>query len=121
MPAQLSFEPTPVVPGELLFSITIPGRLPSWNEVLGMEQWARYKFKGELAGVFLSALRAIASDSSTRTISVRNTTLTYAATLESYLAMRREQRRLKSAKKRLAQKSLNGSKLKCTNYGKEPF
>ena len=41
-------------PGKLIFSLTVPGRLPSWNDILGMEQWARYKFKNSLAKDFLS-------------------------------------------------------------------
>lgn len=103
-----------------VFQLTIPGRLASWNEILGMEQWARYKYKQDLADVFLSTLRATARDSSIRTTSAANTLLTYADTLESYLAMRREQRRLKSLSKRLARKRQNARPLKSFN-SKVPF
>lgn len=118
MPAQLSFFATPPTPGRLLFSLTIPRRLPSWNELLGMEQWARYKFKKDLAGVFLCALRASAADCSTKTTCARSTMLIYADTLESCLQMRQEQRRLRSAKKRLDQKSPSGSKSKSSSFKK---
>lgn len=121
MPVQLSFEPTPIAEGRLIFSITIPGRLPSWNEILGMEHWARHKFKGELANAFLSALRHGANDCSTRTTLQRSTMLTYCVTLESYLAMRQEQQRLRSAKRRSAQKSLSVSRSKFMNSEPVPF
>lgn len=97
---QLSFFETPKTEGRLVFELTVPGRLPSWNEILGMEQWARYQYKKQLADIFLSALRRAASDYSMKTICARNTWLTYAATLERYLAMRQEQRRLRPARRR---------------------
>jgi hypothetical protein len=119
---QLTFDPPPPPqPGEPIFTLEVPGRLPSWNDILGMEQWARYKFKGELATAFLCALRASAADSSTKITSAKSTTLIYAATLESYLAMRREQRRLKSAKKKLDAKILKESLLKSEGSNKVPF
>lgn len=118
---QLTFDPPPPQPeGELVFSLTVPGRLPSWNEILGMEQWARYQFKKELAESFLSALRQSAADSSTKTICARSTTLIFVATLERYLQMRREQRRLKSASKKLSRGLLKKSASKFSN-SKVPF
>lgn len=92
-------------PGELLFEIELPGRLPSWNDILGMEQWARYQFKRELADLFLSELRRSAGDCSTRTTCARNTMLTFAATLERYLATQQAKRKSKSDRKRLEAKS----------------
>lgn len=105
---------------EPLFKLTVPGRLASWNEILGMEQWRRYKYKQELADVFLSTLRATANDCSIKTTSVASTLLTCADTLESYLAMRQEQRRLKSLSKRLGRKSQSGQQSKSIN-SKVPF
>lgn len=102
MRVQLSFGETPVNPGKLLFSITIPGRLPSWNDILGMEQWARYQFKKELAAVFLSELRRIAADCSTKTTCAKNIWWTYVDTAVRYQAMQQEKRRLRSAKKKSA-------------------
>lgn len=107
-------------PKELLFRMEIPGKLPSWNDILGMEQWARYKFKQELADVFLSELRASARGCSTRTISVRSTIATYADTLESYLRMRQEQRKSRLLKKKLEAKNLKESASKSSG-GKVPF
>lgn len=109
-----------IVSGEPLVTIIIPGRLPSWNEILGMEQWARYKFKGELASVFLSVLEATEGDCSTRITSAVSSTLTYSATLRSYLRTRQEQRKLRSARKRLAAKNASLSELKFTK-SKPPF
>jgi hypothetical protein len=120
-PRQTSFFATPETPGELLFSLTIPGRLPSWNEILGMEQWARYNHKKELAGAFLCALRATANDSSTKTTSAKSTMLTYADTLERYLATKQAERKSRSAKKKLEAKNLKGSSSKSTDFGKVPF
>lgn len=120
-PQQLSFDPTPEGPGDLLFRLEVPGRLASWNEILGMEQWARYKYKQELADAFLSVLRATASGSLTKTTSAANTWLIYADTLERYLAMRQEQRRLRSRNKRLARKSQSAPSLKSSDLGKVPF
>ena len=88
------------------FRMEIPGRLPSWNQLLGMEQWQRHQFKKGIAAAFLFALSLAAEDCSTRTTLQKNTMLTYCATLESYLETRREQQKLKSAKKRLAAKNL---------------
>lgn len=122
---QLTFDPQPTQPGKLVFQISIPGRMPSWNDILGMEQWARYQFKRELADLFLSVLRASALDSSMKTISARSTISTCADTLESYLRMRQEKRELKrlSAKPSRAKKSTRKSK--SSSYkapkGKVPF
>lgn len=87
-------------PAKLLFSITIPGRLPSWNDLLGMEHWGRMKLKESIQAAFLSSLRASARDSSMRTTWPKSTLWTACATLESYLAMRRERRLSESGKKK---------------------
>ena len=124
MPQATFFDSTQIKPGKLLFSITIPGRLSSWNDILGMEQWARYKFKQELADVFLYELRHTDTDSSTRTTFARSTMLTYADTLASYLAMRQAERRSKSAKKKLeamSQKKPRSKSLKFVPSEPPPF
>jgi len=100
--------------------LEVPVRLPSWNEILGMEQWARYKYKQQLADEFLSALRLTARDSSMRTTCAKNTWLTYCATLESYLAMRQAKRRSRLAKKRLDRRNLSESSSPSSN-SKVPF
>jgi len=117
---QMSWLEAPARPDKPLFSLTIPGRLPSWNEILGMEQWQRYQFKKELAGAFLSALRATANGSSMKTTSAASTLLTYADTLESYLAMRQAQRRLKSRKRKWVPRSRSGRSSKSIS-SKVPF
>lgn len=72
-----------------------------------MEQWKRYQFKRRLADIFLFELRATAAGSSTKTTSQKNSMLTFAATLERYLATQQEKRKSKQARKRLEQKSAN--------------
>lgn len=108
-------------PGKLVFKLTVPGRLPSWNEILGMERWARYQFTKDLADAFLSALRHSEDGSSMKIIYAKNTTSTFADTLARYLRMRREQRRLKSLKKRSDLKNKNESKSKSMKSYKVPF
>lgn len=120
MSEQLTFEPEPKKEGELIFSLTIPGRLPSWNELLGMEHWARYALKEQIQVAFLSALYQSANDSSTKIISAKNSMLIAHATLESYRKIRREQRELKSASKKLNRAKLRKSDSKSSN-SKVPF
>ena len=114
MKKPLTFEPEQATTGELLISLTVPGRLPSWNKILGMEQWARYRFKKDLATTFLSALRAGENDFSTKTTSVKSITSIYAATLESCLETRLARRKLRSARKRSARRSRSAFKSTCT-------
>lgn len=106
---------------EPLFKLTVPGRLASWNEILGMEQWQRYQFKEKLAQDFLCALRASESDSSMKTTCAANTTWTYSAILASYLQTRRELRRSKLAKKKLLAKSRSAPPLKSIPLTEIPF
>lgn len=101
--------------------IEIPGRLPSWNDVLGMEQWARYKFKQQLQETFAFALQLSGEDSSTKTTSARNIILTAAATLRSFMTTARQQRELKFAKKKLEAKSASLFGSKSSNESKVPF
>ncbi len=99
-PQQLQFGEAPAVHGTLVFRLTIPGRLPSWNQILGMEQWARYKFKDQLQLAFLYALQVAAKDCSMKTTSAKNTFLIAADILLSYRAMAQARRISRSAKRR---------------------
>ena len=90
--------------------IVIPGRLPSWNEILGMEHWARDKFKKQIQADFLSALRRTASAYSTKTTSAKSTMSIAADTLVSYQATQQEKRALRRAKKKLLAKKTSESK-----------
>ena len=92
--------------------LEIPGRLPSWNEILGMHHWQRYKFKEQLARDFLCALRACARDFSMKTTSAKNIMSIFADTLERSLEIKRAKRRSKLRSKRLAQKNRSSSELK---------
>jgi hypothetical protein len=93
------FETTPDLPPGAI-RVVIPGRLPSWNEILGMEHWARAKFKSDIQDAFLSELRRSAADSSTKTTCARSIMSIAAATLESYQATQRAKRASRQAKKR---------------------
>lgn len=89
-------------PGKLIFTLVVPGRLPSWNQILGMEQWARYQFKKELAAAFTFALEQSERASLTGTISAKNTTSIFSAThLREYLETAQQRRQSRSAKKKL--------------------
>lgn len=113
------FDSTPK-PGKLIFSLTIPGRLPSWNAILAMEHWQRYKEKRNLADVFLFALKLSERDCSTTTTPAPSGTLIYSATLALYLTTAQERRALKSHNKKLKLASEKKSVSKCTK-SKVPF
>lgn len=74
--------------------------VPSWNDVLQLQPWARQKRKGEILDAFLCALRASAADSSTRTTSARSTLSIAADMLDSYRATALAKRKLRSANAR---------------------
>jgi hypothetical protein len=103
--------------GTRIFSLTIPGRLPSWNQVLALSHWQRIKLKKGIADAFLCALRASAVDCSTRTICAKNSTLTYLDTLELFLKTARSKRESKSASKRLARANLKEPKSRLAALG----
>ena len=114
-----STETQPPPNRKLIFSLDLGGRLPSWNDILGMEQWARYQFKNQVAADFLCALRASAADSSTKITCARSSMSIFADTLESYLKTRQEQRKLRAAKRRLEAKS--ASLFESKSSAKVPF
>src|SRR6187551_3426488 len=70
--------------------LSIPGKIPSWNDILAMEHWARDSLKKQIQSRFLSELQRSASDCSMTTTCVRNTMSIAAATLVSYQATRLE-------------------------------
>lgn len=78
------------------FRLVVPGRLPSWNQILAMHHWSRKKFKDNLTRAFLCALRASAGDCSMKITSAKSSTLTYADTLASFLTTRRNSSKSKS-------------------------
>lgn len=79
----------------------------SWNNILQLQHHARSGLKLKIQNAFLSALRASAADSSTRTISARNMLSIAADTLASYQATALEKRKLRSANARLEKKRKN--------------
>src|SRR6478736_3048255 len=75
--------------------LRIPGRMPSWNAVLGLNHWRRLKLKHEQQDAFISALSLSENDSATRTICARSTCSTV-----SDIAVRfREMSQIKSLSK----------------------
>ncbi len=121
---------------ELLFSLVIPSYLsvknargvkketmlsiiPSWNDMLAMQHWARDKRKKEIQQAILSALQADAVDCLTKTTSARNLASIASDTLACYLETKLEGRKLKSAKKRLEKK--NAKKLESKSSASELF
>jgi hypothetical protein len=55
-----------------LLQLRIPGRLPSWNALLGMDHWARAKLKKSIQQDFISALSLSVNASSIPTILAKN-------------------------------------------------
>jgi hypothetical protein len=90
MPAKPSSKP--------ILTLTIPGRLPSWNQILAMHHWQRKKFKDQIAKDFLRALQATESGSLTKATSVTSSTRIYADTLARCLTTRRKSAIAKSGK-----------------------
>jgi hypothetical protein len=119
MQADLFSKPMPVT-GELILRLEIPGRLPSWNEILGMEHWTRDKFKQKLQDAFEFALRQSANDCSIKTISAKSTMLTAAATLGSYREMVRQRRKLRQSNARQTREKKKESLLS-SGKSKVPF
>lgn len=81
--------------------------VPSWNYVIVQGQWGIDKLKKEIAHAFLSALRACADDSSTKTTLQRSTASIAADTLAGCLQTRQEQRKLRQRNARLKKAKKN--------------
>jgi len=81
--------------------------MPLWNAILGMSHWQRATFKKKQMADFLSALKASAADSLTKTGSVKSIWSIAADTLASYRTMRLESAKSKrrSAKPQKAKKN----------------
>lgn len=77
---------------ELIIALEIPGRLPSWNEIIGMNRFTYTKFKRAQQDAFLSALYRSANAFSTRTTSQKKLLSTAAATLGSWILTHRKKR-----------------------------
>ena len=105
-----STSPTRNDAAEPTFFLELPSKLPSWNQVLAMHHWKRKKFKDDLAKEFLCALRASATDCSTKTTFAKNTMLTCADTLERCLTTRRIKSKSRSANAKLRKAKENERK-----------
>lgn len=100
-----SFQSTITASGAKAKGITFLPIIPSWNQILGMQHWARDKRKKEIANAILSALRASGINSSTKITCAKSTLSIAADTLDCYLTTAQEKRKLKSANKRLEKKT----------------
>lgn len=120
-PQQTLFAETPPGKDPPSISFRVPGRLPSWNQILGLEHWARYQLKERIQVAFASALRASAKDFSMRTTSARNIMWTAADTLDSYRETLRAKRRLKLLSKKLSQEPKKKRSLKSGPVKPLPF
>lgn len=78
----------------------IPGRIPSWNALLGMTHWKRIRAKKEQQENFISALSLGVNDSATRTILASSG----CSTVSDIVARLREMSRKKSTLKSRSEK-----------------
>lgn len=110
---------------ELIFSAEVDGRLPSWNDVLGMEHWSRHQLKKALQETFLSGLRQSDPTCSMKIIFAKNSMSIAADTLQSFMETARLRRELKLLKAKLEPTKESTSKSKSSSYkvppGKPPF
>lgn len=90
--------------------LTVLHPLPSWNAICALGHWQRAKLKKAIQESFLSALRASAADSSTKTTSAKSTMSIAADTLVSWQKMRQAKRESLRAKKKLLAKKTSGRK-----------
>lgn len=76
--------------------------VPSWNDMLALDEWGRRRLKWKIADAFLYALRELES-CSTKTTSVRKSASIFADTLAAYqmtvLVKRRSRQRNARQKK----------------------
>lgn len=87
---------------------TLLSVIPSWNDVLQLEPWARRKRKQEIQQAFLSALLKSAGALSTRTTFAKNSFSIAAATLVSSLEIRRQKSELRRANAKLQKAKKSG-------------
>jgi len=105
---------------ELIFSAEVDGRLPSWNELLGMEHWSRHQLKKALQETFLSGLRQSGGSCSMTIIFAKSSMSIAADTLQSFMETARLRRELKLLKLKLGLTKESTSKSKSTSYKAPP-
>jgi len=132
MPPPTSSDSTPACSPRLIFSLRVPSFkstksargvkkecvlpcVPSWNDMLQLEPWGREKRRKKIQDAFLSALRASAVDSLTKTICVKSTSWIAAVTLELFQTTALARRESKRASAKLEKKKLSALKSKSTN------
>jgi hypothetical protein len=79
--------------------------VPSWNDILALQSWARMRRKEEIQVAFLSALRAAAAAQSTTITCAKNSLSIAADMLDSYRMTATDKRKSKQLAKRLEKKN----------------
>lgn len=74
--------------------------VPSWNDLLSLDEWGRKRLKSQIAVAFLSALRAYESDYSMRTTCAGKSSPTFSDTLVAYQVIAQDKRKLRQASAR---------------------
>lgn len=92
--------------GTLILRLIVPGRLPSWNALLGMSHWQRLKEKKRHQREFISALSLSENASSIPIICARSGTLILSDIAELF----KETSRTKSPSKRRKGKRVKARK-----------
>jgi hypothetical protein len=80
---------------EKILHLEVPGRLPSWNEIVGTHWTKIDKIKWAIQESILSALQVSAAAYSTRITSAKSSISIHCDTLASYLQTRRSAAKLK--------------------------
>lgn len=76
--------------------VRLNGRLPSWNQILAMNQWDRHRYKKQTLAVLLSECAKQGIACSTRIIQRRNFSSTRFAMQDSSLTIVQTSRKSKS-------------------------
>lgn len=74
--------------------------VPSWNDMLALDEWGRRRLKEKIADVFLCELQACCTACATTTTSVKKSLSIYAATLACYRTTIRDKRKLRQSSAR---------------------
>lgn len=89
-------------------TLTVPGKMLSLNDILGKNRFYVHNAKKEVQQRLLSVLQGLDTSCSMKTISSQRVISTACATLESYLATRREKRASRRSRKSSPKTSRKG-------------
>jgi len=92
---------------KLILRLEIPGRLPSWNQILGLEHWGRAKLKKKIQDEFISSLYLSANELSIPIICQLSGQQTLSGIATSFATTRlkmSQSKRLKGKRKKASKK-----------------